>query len=173
MAGVALHLLPVSLFATSAPKPTIDALTESGLVTSRLAHAIQGRLIGTIEQMAIMHIYAPESTPRSVLVSRVQQDFALAAQLTGLSIQTANLDLFTDSSSTAFGSYTASLTIGSTAVTWQGMAIIGGGAPEPAGILRLFGSAGTLQMSTTETRCQILDLSGKQLSIEGNPSITL
>ncbi len=170
-AGIALQLLPLSFPIHAASGKSANRLSESDQLVQRLVDTIQQGAIGQLEQLHLMHVYSPEQTASEALLTLVKRDFALATRLTGLPLVAEAQALFTDSPSATYGSYSASFDVNHVTITWQGMARIGGEPCAATGNLRLFGKAGVLQLSTTATECQLLDLHGRSIPMNNTQSI--
>lgn len=173
VAGLSLQLLPFALTSHSASGKSISLPSEADRKVQALASTIQQGAIGSLEQLTITHVYSPEQTSMATLGALVQQDLALVSQLTGLHIPVDNQILFADSSSAAFGSYSANFAVNDVAVTWQGLARIGTNSNAPTGTLCLSGSAGVLRMSTSAMDCQLLNFQGRPLPVGNTQSILL
>lgn len=164
-AGIALQYLPFSGGAIAKSNQPIAARGEPDRLLGQFATALQQGAIGKPEQIAITHCYSPEQTPLSALMALAEQDMGRLGQLLGFSIPVATQTLLADSPSAAFGSYTASLPVRSMTLTWQVMARLGDVPTDPTGTIRIYGSAGFLQLETHTGAGYMLDLQGRILPL--------
>jgi len=135
------------------------------------AHLLIAQL-GTLQHIAMSHIYDPKCTSLTALEALAVADLTTLNNLLGTSFS-LTAQTWAQLGTTPHGSHGMQLKLNGVTLAWQALARIGGKPASPSTRLLIAGSGGMLQASSTSNGYQLIDRQGRVATLESQLSQAL